>query len=242
MDPSDPSLGAVSSLDDPVRARLYQVVSASSAAMGRDEAAAAAGIGRPLAAYHLDKLVELGLLTATYQRPVGRTGPGAGRPAKLYARSGSEFAVTVPPREYELAARLLAVAVESDTSGQSRAALRDAAWQHGANLAAQVRETATAGTAGQDVHTALGRHGFEPWRAADGVVQLRNCPFHQLAALHRDVVCGMNLALIDGLIEGFGASQLHPELDPQPGRCCVVIIDDSHTADVTTAETTIGES
>jgi predicted ArsR family transcriptional regulator len=100
MDGSSSGLAAVSSLDDPVRARLYDVVSASSAPMGRDEAAAGAGIGRPLAAYHLDKLVELGLLTATYQRPAGRSGPGAGRPAKLYARSGREFAVAVPPREY----------------------------------------------------------------------------------------------------------------------------------------------
>ena len=242
MNASSSGLAAVSSLDDPVRARLYQVVSASSAAMGRDEAAAAAGIGRPLAAYHLDKLVELGLLTATYQRPAGRTGPGAGRPAKLYARSGREFAVTVPPREYELAARLLAVAVESDSSGQSRAALRAAARQHGLNLAAQARETATAGTASQDVHTALCRHGFAPWRGADGAVELRNCPFHQLAALHRDIVCGMNLALIGGLIEGFGASQLRPELDPQPDRCCVVIIDDSQPADATTDETRTGQS
>src|SRR5580704_9447721 len=115
MDVTSSGLAAVSSLDDPVRARLYEVVSASTAAVGRDEAAAAAGIGRPLAAYHLDKLVELGLLTATYQRTTGRDGPGAGRPAKFYARSGREFAVTVPPREYELAARLLAVAVDSDT-------------------------------------------------------------------------------------------------------------------------------
>jgi predicted ArsR family transcriptional regulator len=236
MDVSGSGLAAVSSLDDPVRARLYDVVSASSAAMGRDEAAVAAGIGRPLAAYHLDKLVELGLLTATYQRPGDRTGPGAGRPAKLYARSGREFAVTVPPREYELAARLLAAAVQSDTSGQSSAAVRDAAQRYGAGLASGDQATATAGPVSHGVQTALRQHGFEPWRAADGAVRLRNCPFHQLAAAHRDLVCGMNLALIDGLIEGFGASDLHPELDPQPGRCCVVIIDDSLPAETTARE------
>src|SRR5580704_18357452 len=113
MDQRDSGIAVLGSLDDPVRHRLYQFVAARGAPVGRDEAAAAAGIGRPLAAYHLDKLVELGLLTATYQRPADRTGPGAGRPAKLYARSGREFAVTVPPREYELAARLLAVGVQS---------------------------------------------------------------------------------------------------------------------------------
>ena len=84
-------------------------------------------MGRALAVYHLDKLVEAGLLTASYQRPPGRSGPGAGRPAKLYARSDREFAVTVPPREYELAARLLVQAVESDPSDKSRVALLEAA-------------------------------------------------------------------------------------------------------------------
>jgi predicted ArsR family transcriptional regulator len=240
MDASSSGLAAVSSLDDPVRARLYDIVSASSAAMGRDEAAAAAGIGRPLAAYHLDKLVELGLLSATYQRPADRTGPGAGRPAKLYARSGREFAVMVPPREYQLAARLLAVAVQSDASGRSSAALRAAARQYGASLASPGQATMAAGAASRPVETALRQHGFEPWRAADGALRLRNCPFHQLAAQHTEMVCGMNLALIDGLIEGFGASDLRPELDPRPGRCCVVIIDNSQPAEAATPETTTG--
>jgi predicted ArsR family transcriptional regulator len=241
MDSGTSGLAALSSLDDPVRARLYEVVSASPAAVGRDEAAAKAGIGRPLAAYHLDKLVELGLLTATYERPVGRTGPGAGRPAKLYARSGVEFAVTIPPREYELAARLLADAVQSDTSGQSQAALRAAARQYGASRASDGHAAATAEAASQEVQSALRQHGFEPWRTADGAVRLRNCPFHQLAAQHRDVVCGMNLALIEGLIEGFGVSDLHPELDPGPGRCCVVITANSQPADPAATKTRTGE-
>ena len=120
-------LASLSSLDDPVRRRLYEVVRERAEPVGRDEAAVAAGVGRALAVYHLDKLVEAGLPTASYQRPPGRNGPGAGRPAKLYTRSDREFAVTVPPREYELAARLLVQAVESDPSGNCRAALLEAA-------------------------------------------------------------------------------------------------------------------
>ena len=239
MDGDQSSLTAVSSLEDPVRARLYQIVSASPEPTGRDEAAAAAGIGRPLAAYHLDRLVELGLLTASYQRPQGRTGPGAGRPAKLYSRSDREFAVTVPAREYELAARLLAVAVESDTAGRSRTALRHAARQHGANLASHSRP---GGNAGQAVQTTLAGHGFEPCRDEDGTIRLRNCPFHQLAALHPDLVCGMNLALIDGLIDGLGASAIHAHLDPGPGRCCVAITTEDPAAETTNGDTTEGET
>jgi predicted ArsR family transcriptional regulator len=233
------SLTAVSSLEDPVRARLYQIVSASLEPTGRDEAAAAAGIGRPLAAYHLDRLVELGLLTATYQRQQGRTGPGAGRPAKLYSRSDREFAVTVPPREYELAARLLAVAVENDTAGRSRTALHHAARQHGANLASRRRPGVDAG---QAVQTTLAGHGFEPCRDEDGTIRLRNCPFHQLAALHPDLVCGMNLAIIDGLIDGLGAAAIHAYLDPGPGRCCVAITTEDPAAKTTTGDITEGET
>jgi predicted ArsR family transcriptional regulator len=239
LSPDRPDLASLSSLDDPVRRRLYEVVTQQAGTVGRDEAAAAAGIGRALAVYHLDKLVESGLLTAFYRRPAGRTGPGAGRPAKLYARSDREFAVTVPPREYELAARLLAQVVESDRSGRSRTALREAAHQLGAELGSGFRPDAPGQDAGrqdagrqdagrldldrQDVESLLAQQGYEPSHGEDGIIRLRNCPFHQLAERHRDVVCGMNLALVEGLVEGLGANGWRPVLDPLPGRCCVAV-------------------
>jgi predicted ArsR family transcriptional regulator len=211
-------VSSVSSLDDPVRRRLYEVVCERAEPVGRDEAAAVAGVGRALAVYHLDKLVEVGLLTASYQRPPGRSGPGAGRPAKLYARSDREFAVTVPPREYELAARLLVQAVESDPSGRSRVALLDAARRLGSELGGRFH-----GDGVDDLVGALAGQGYEPRRGKDGVIRLRNCPFHQLAEHHRDIVCGMNLGLIEGITAGLGAAGVRPVLDPRPGRCCVAI-------------------
>jgi predicted ArsR family transcriptional regulator len=227
MDREEQRLALVCGLDDPVRRRLYDYVSASGQPVGRDEAAAATGIGRPLAAYHLDRLASLGLLTADYRRPGGRTGPGAGRPAKVYARSGSEFAVTMPPREYELAARLLAEAVESEPSGSALARLGRAARGHGAEIgqAARGRRAARAGhraSPPEIMHAALAEHGFEPAADAEGI-SLRNCPFHLLAARHRDVVCAMNLALLEGVAAGIGGPGLYPMLDPAPGRCCVVV-------------------
>jgi predicted ArsR family transcriptional regulator len=216
----DPDLASLSSLDDPVRRRLYEVVARQTEPVGRDEAAAAAGIGRALAVYHLDKLVESGLLTASYQRPAGRSGPGAGRPAKLYARSRREFAVTVPPREYELAARLLAQAVESDASGRSRAALLDAARRLGSELGSRSRDGDPDG-----LESVLAGQGYEPRRDEAGIIRLRNCPFRQLAEQHRDIVCGMNLGLIEGIIAGLGVPGARPALDPSyaPGYCCVAI-------------------
>src|SRR5579862_1838435 len=207
---TDLDLASVSSLDDPVRRRLYQVVAGRTEPVGRDEAAAAAGIGHALAVYHLDKLVEAGLLTATYARPAGRTGPGAGRLAKRYARSDREFAVTVPPREYELAARLLVQVVESDASGRSRTALLAAARRLGAELGSLFRAAG-----GDDLETMLARQGYEPGRDDAGTIRLRNCPFHQLAEAHREIVCGMNL----GLIEGLAVPEARPALDPSPGHC-----------------------
>ena len=236
--PDDPDLASLSSLDDPVRRRLYEVVTRQAGPVGRDEAASAAGVGRALAVYHLDKLVESGLLTASYQRPAGRSGPGAGRPAKLYARAEREFAVTVPPREYELAARLLVQVVEADPSGHSRTALREAAHRLGKELGSRFRPDATGpgparrdlsdqdasqNAARRDVESVLAQQGYEPSRGDDGVIRLRNCPFHRLAERHRDVVCGMNLALVEGLIAGLEANGWHPALDPRPGHCCVAI-------------------
>ena len=233
LSPGGPDLASLSSLDDPLRRRLYEVVTSRPGPVSRDEAASEAGIGRALAVYHLDKLVESGLLTASYQRPPGRRGPGAG-PAKVYARSDREFAVTVPPREYELAARLLVQAVEADPSDRSRAVLAEAARRLGAELGgafrpspadrdAGERDAAGPGAGERDVKGVLTQQGYEPGGGADGVIRLRNCPFHQLTEQHREVVCGMNLALVEGLVDGLGAGGLRPVLDPQPGHCCVAI-------------------
>jgi len=219
LSPGGADLASLSSLDDPLRRRLYEVVTSQPGPVSRDEAASAAGIGRALAVYHLDKLVESGLLTASYQRPPGRSGPGAGRPAKMYARSDREFAVSVPPREYELAARLLVQAVEADPSNRSRTALAEAARRLGTELGSAFRPS----SAEPNVTGVLTQQGYEPCCGADGVIRLRNCPFHQLAEQHREVVCGMNLALVEGLVEGLGADGWHPALDPRPGQCCVAI-------------------
>ena len=234
LSPGGPDLAPLSSLDDPLRRRLYEVVTSQPGPVSRDEAASAAGIGRALAVYHLDKLVESGLLTASYQRPPGRSGPGAGRPAKMYARSDREFAVTVPPREYELAARLLVQAVEADPSDRSRTALAGAARRLGTELGSAFRPSPADRDAGgrdaagpeageRDVKGVLSQQGYEPCSGAEGVNRLRNCPFHQLAEQHRELVCGMNLAPVEGLVEGLGADGWHPALDPRPGQCCVAI-------------------
>ena len=207
-------ISELSNLNDPLRWRLYQYVAGHDAPMAREDAASAVGISRTLAAYHLDKLVEAGLLVSSYARPPGRGGPGAGRPAKRYTRAQREVTVSVPPRDYELLARLLVSSVEQDTSGAVRAAVNEAALDAGKRAAADT---------GGDLLAALRGCGYLPHVDDDGRINLRNCPFHHVARDHLDVVCGLNLRLVEGAIAGSTQHDVHAELDPRPDRCCVVV-------------------
>ena len=207
-------LEPLSSLSDPTRRRLYEYVAGAPEPVSRDQASAALMLDRSLVAYHLDKLVAEGLLAASFARPEGRGGPGAGRPAKHYQRASGEFAVSLPPRDYRLAAELLARAAETETSGAVRRALDRVAADLGRELAA-----VNGSDGADDLIEHLVRHGYEPYDD-DGVIRLRNCPFHQLARDHTELVCGMNLALLSGVLESL-AIGARPRLDPAPGRCCV---------------------
>jgi predicted ArsR family transcriptional regulator len=215
---------AVSRLADPLRRRLYQFVISREEPASRDQAAASAGIGRSLAAYHLDMLVDDGLLEPSYARTSGRTGPGAGRTAKLYRRSSSELVVTVPTRDYELAASLLADAVEHDPTGTVKARLNDRARDAGLDTARELcRDTAHAASGLEPEHCVLDARGYEPYVDEDGTTRMRNCPFHRLVAQHRDLICHMNIALVSGLLEGIDAHDRRAILAPRPGHCCVAI-------------------
>ena len=134
------SVAAVAALEEPVRRRLYALVSEHDEPVSRDTAAAALGLARSVAAFHLDRLAELGLLDVEFRRPPGRSGPGAGRPAKLYRRSVDEIVVTLPERHYDLAAALMARAIDaaSDDPASVRQTLTEAARQHGRALGERI--------------------------------------------------------------------------------------------------------
>ena len=213
----DRRLAALASLGDPLRRDLYHAVTSRDGGVGRDEAAAAVGVSRALAAYHLDKLVEAGLLDTRFERRTGRRGPGAGRTAKLYLRSASPVEVALPARDYELIAGLLARSVEADPAGGARVELVRAARALGAEVAAgRVGD-------GAEVASVLADRGYEPYQD-EGVLRLRNCPFGRLADAHRDLVCRANLAFMEGLLDGLGRSGLRAVLEPRPGRCCVAFV------------------
>ena len=212
----DRRLAALASLGDPLRRDLYHCVAGRDGGVGRDEAAATVGVSRALAAYHLDKLVEAGLLDTRFERRTGRRGPGAGRTAKLYLRSADPVEVALPARNYELIAGLFASAVEAEPSGGARASVARAARSLGAEVAAEARDAAS-------VPSLLADRGYEPYED-EGVLRLRNCPFGRLAEAHRDLVCHANLAFLEGLVQGHRRSGLRAVLEPRPGRCCVAFV------------------
>ncbi len=212
-------ISVIAVLADPVRRRLYDYVAEQPHGISRSEAAQAVGIQRTLAAFHLDRLAEAGLVDVTFRRPAGRSGPGAGRPAKLYQRAAAEYQVSMPPRDYRGAAELLADVV--DMTG-AEPQLQRTARSRGAAAGRAVRRQAPEAPEAELVTGALSAQGYQPYR--DGAdIRLRNCPFHVLASRHPPLICGMNLALVEGLLAGASVTALAAVLDPRPLDCCVVL-------------------
>lgn len=225
-DAPDEVLTAVAALGDPLRRRLYRFVGGQDHAVSRDEVSKAVGVARSAAAFHLDRLVDEGLLETEFRRLTGRQGPGAGRPAKLYRRAEREISLSLPARRYELAAGLLAAAVaESAGTGEAVEAVLDRlAREEGARIAARVAPH-TARLASQAawvrcVAEALAEEGYEP-RAGTSDVALANCPFSSVAGAHPDLVCHMNLAMLEGFSDALPGGIVTARLRPTEGACCV---------------------
>jgi predicted ArsR family transcriptional regulator len=221
MESREAQIAAIAALDEPTRRRLYDYVVRQPAPVSRDDAATILELPRTTVAFHLDRLVDEDLLDVIYERRTGRTGPGAGRPAKLYQRSQHHVAVSLPQRRYDLAGQLLSSALEAaERSGSSPRALLD---QRAYQLGKELGETARDPDADADRSTALRvleAYGFEP-RIEAGEIALANCPFHTLAQAYTELVCGMNLRLLEGLLDGLGHTCLTARLDPIPPHCCV---------------------
>ncbi|MBO9522749.1 MAG: helix-turn-helix domain-containing protein [Nocardioidaceae bacterium] len=208
----------IGALADDTRRALYEYVVAQPEPVGREQAATATGVAQHNVNFHLDKLVDEGLLEVEYRRLSGRSGPGAGRPSKLYRRAEREFAVTLPPRKYDLVGGILAEAFAQVGEGAAvDASLTEAAHREGVELARSARlGTKKPLRAVADV---LGSQGYQPQVDKD-VVTLANCPFDVLAKRHTTLVCGLNRDFVQGVADGLGAD-VDACLEPEAGRCCV---------------------
>jgi predicted ArsR family transcriptional regulator len=222
-------------LAEPTRRALLQACRRAGSPLTREELATEVGISRRLAAFHLDLLAEAGLLTVDYARPAGRSGPGAGRPAKRYTAADVDVEVSVPPRRYDVAARVMArgLATAAEHGTDALETTFDVAREEGERIGklrrAPGRLSAGATTAAaMDVLTDL---GYEPHRESSSCVELCNCPFDSAVDVATDVVCGLNQRFVAGLLSGIGGHRnVRAELDPAPDRCCVVLRSGRQTA------------
>ncbi|MBO3750614.1 hypothetical protein J5X84_31440 [Streptosporangiaceae bacterium NEAU-GS5] len=230
MTSEDAGIGPVGALTEELRRRMFDFVRRARRPVTRDEAAASAGISRKLAAFHLDKLVEVGLLRARYEPPDGVR--KVGRQPKVYEASGLQIQVTIPERRHELLAGMLmrAIVTERDDESATDAAMR-VAGERGHELGEADRDHATPSRADADsglsnrglsiCERMLDEHGFEPIREGPSLVRLRNCPFHPLAAEAPDLVCGMNLAFLSEYLQAMRIAEVRATLVPRAGECCV---------------------
>lgn len=207
-------ISAVAAVSDPQRRALFEFVNRSDGPVSRDAAAKALGTPRSTAAFHLDRLVEEGLLTIEFKRLTGKTGPGSGRPSKLYRRAQGEISVSFPPRRYDLAGNLMAAAIdEADRTGEPvRRILATISAETGREI----------GASAGSLDAALNSCGYEPRDDGEGGMVLTNCPFDKLATKHSDVICSANVALLQGVAEGASETERTVEfVEPAGGCCCV---------------------
>ena len=221
-------LSVLAALDDRVRRRVYAFVRSRGAPVSREEVAGAVGISRKLAAFHLDKLLGLGLLRAHFARPTGRSGPGAGRPAKMYEPSSARLTVSIPERRYDVVGELLVDAIERTPSGPAAAEAKRVAHERGVTMGEAAARAEGLRRPGPErtmsaAKAVLDDAGYEPYRDDAGDVRLRNCPFDDLARRAPDVVCEMNRSLVEGVVDGLGGSGVRCDLERHPDECCVAI-------------------
>jgi predicted ArsR family transcriptional regulator len=209
-------IAAIAALGDENRRKLYEYVLNAGSAVGRDEAALTLGLPRSSVSFHLDRLVREGLLQVEFRKSPDRTGPGSGRPSKLYRPMVDEIGVSIPERHYDLAGHLMAAAIQRAESDGApvEAALREVASARGREL----------GRPG-DFLGAISELGYHPTPDASGGYRLLNCPFHRLSLDHKEVVCAMNGAFLSGAAtaSGLSADVVVPDPDHGPGHCCARI-------------------
>jgi predicted ArsR family transcriptional regulator len=225
MSSADP-WDALHLLAEPTRRRIFEAVRAADLPVTREEVAAAAGVTRRLAAFHLDLLAKGGLLVVDFARPAGRSGPGAGRPAKRYRPAPVEIELSVPARRYDVAARILARAVDVSDGSDVRATAYAVAREEGERVGRLRRPRRRMSTRASldEATVVLADLGYEPHPADASCVRLRNCPFHAVVDVATELVCGVNEGFIGGVLTGLGVPRsVSARLDGVPPDCCVTV-------------------
>ena len=215
-------VSGIGALAEPTRRELYVFVAAQDDAVSREQAAAGVGLPVHSAKFHLDRLVDEGLLEVEFRRLSGRTGPGraappsstAGPPVRSRSRCRSG-ATTWPGRSWPLRS-----SAPPRAARRCVAAVGEVARERGRAAGAEAAPTVAGDREDERAAEALSALGYEP-RPRDGGLALANCPFDALAREHTSLVCGLNHAYLGGLLDGLGCRDLEADLEPEAGWCCV---------------------
>lgn len=211
----DERLETVAALGEPVRREVYQALQRHGGGLSRSQLSELTGLSASTLLFHLEKLVDAGLLNVEFRKLNDRTGPGSGRPAKLYRLAHTEVSAAVPDRRYDLAAELMAAAIE--TSIRDGLPVQDALSKTAHDAGRRF------GTEAGSIEGVLRGQGYEPHPDGEGGYLLSNCPFHRLSRSHTEVVCGLNGALLTGALEGCADATHAVTPDPGGPFCCARI-------------------
>jgi predicted ArsR family transcriptional regulator len=224
---------ALAVLCEPRRREVYEYVASEGRPLSRDDVSAALGMGRSLAAFHLEKLAAAGFLDYTFERPAeAGPGPAVGRRSKYYSVGQGEIELSLPPRRYDIAGGILARAVAASRNGSDPVtAARRVARADGRLFGEQFadpgrtspRKTIAA------AKRALTHFGYGP--AIDhGQIRLSNCPFQTLSEAEPDVVCGLNESFVRGLLEGIQGDPavVAARHNRERTECCVLVRTSTH--------------
>lgn len=206
-DRADRDIGRLAAaLGDPTRRQVFFAVRASGADRTKDEVAATVGIDRRLAGFHLDKLVQYGFLEADFRRPPGRSGPGAGRPAKRYRLAEADILMALPERHYDLLATLL---LRASRGGGDQQSLERVGYDFGFEVgvaevaAGRAAPGASLTETMEGMVRLLSRYGFGARTEGEGGLRACACPFEELAFDDPERICGLDRAIWRGMLAAF---------------------------------------
>lgn len=163
--------------------------------------------------FHLNRLVEAGLVHEERADP-----DGPGRPGLVYStvEDTGEAGEESGERGYKFLARVLAAHLAA-TSGDAAGEADDAGQVFGRYLVGPPRpfDTMDAEHARARLVLLLDELGFDPHEATDaGRIVLHRCPFREVAEDNPEVTCAVHLGLMRGALEELRAPIEATGLDP----------------------------
>lgn len=222
---SDSISDLTSALGDPTRRAVYIAIRESTGPMSTAGIAELFDIHPNVARHHLDKLAADGYLDVTHRRPNGRTGPGAGRPAKYYAVSSKQIDVHFPTHRHDVLSDMLVRIIDRIAPDNIREVAEQVGTEVGRELAGEIGSPEDTGYEGavKAVVRAMTGIGFGVSSDVAGQrLLMSHCPFGDTAAAHPEVVCSLDRGMVRGLM-GSLEHACEPVLHPAAGsdRDCV---------------------